>query len=57
VTIPAGASTVIDPRQRALPENTQFAVKATSAAQIASIVMEVNYSEGDGAMAYEGFAQ
>jgi hypothetical protein len=56
LTIPANASMMVDPRQRSLPENTQFAVKVTSGTALAGIVMELNFGDGDGAMAYNAFA-
>ena len=57
VNLAAGAALGVDPRARALPNDTQFSVTATgkSGAQIASIVMEINLGDGDGAMAYEAF--
>src|SRR2546428_5442592 len=47
---------MVDPSQRSLEENTQFAVKVTSGSSLAGIVVEINYGDGDGAMAYEAFA-
>ena len=56
LTIPANASVMVDPRGRTLPDNTQFAVKVTSGTSLAGIVMELNFGDGDGAMAYNAFA-
>jgi hypothetical protein len=63
VPVAAGVSVIVDPRNRNLQDNTQYAVKATTISTsqpqgtpIAGIVMEINYGDGDGANAYEGFA-
>jgi hypothetical protein len=58
LTIAAGSSVRIDPRNvPSLPENTQYAVTITAiGGTITAIVTELNFSGGDGAMAYEGFA-
>jgi hypothetical protein len=48
----------IDPRTvSGLTDDTQYAVTITGTdGTVAAIVSELNYSGGDGAMAYEGFA-
>jgi hypothetical protein len=53
-----GTAARIDPRTiAALSDNTQYAVTVTGTdGTVAAIVTELNFSGGDGAMAYEGFA-
>ena len=55
VTIAPNASVRLDPRDRNLPDNTQFAVTVTSATALSGIVEEISGGDGDGVMAYQGF--
>jgi hypothetical protein len=58
VTITPGSGVRIDPRTVVgLSDDTQYAVTVTgTGGTVAAIVTELNFSGGDGAMIYEGFA-
>ena len=58
VSVALGSGMRIDPRTvSGLIDDTQYAVTITGTdGTIAAIVSELNFSGGDGAMAYEGFA-
>jgi|GEM_PF-1688682 len=57
VSIPVGSTMRIDPRTvAALSDNTQYAVTViANGGTVTTIVTELNFEGGDGAMAYEGF--